>query len=102
MLAPEEAKKIHPLGKFPIVTVQGPNQAEPMVLAESGTIVEYLTEHFGKDMIPQRYLAGKEGEVGGETEEWLRYRYLMHYAEGSLMTLMIVALFMNRKCDRGV
>jgi glutathione S-transferase len=35
--------------------------------------------------------------VGGETEEWLRYRYYMHYAEGSLMSMLLIALFMERK-----
>ena len=25
---------------------------------------------------------GQVGKVGGETEEWLRFRYFLHYAEG--------------------
>jgi len=100
MLAPDELKKIHPLGKSPIIGVQGPNMTQPKIIAESGLIVEYLIDHFGKSMIPTRYIAGQEDQLGGETEEWLRYRYFMHYAEGSLMTLMILALFMNRECRR--
>ncbi|OAT12278.1 glutathione S-transferase [Blastomyces gilchristii SLH14081] len=49
---------------------------------ESATIVEYLVDHFGPHLIPQRYIDGKEGQVGGETESWRRDRYFMHYAEG--------------------
>lgn len=95
MLAPEELKKVHPLGKAPVIGVQGPNMTQPKIIAESGNIVEYLIDHFGKPMIPTRYPAGQEDEVGGETEEWLRYRYYMHYAEGSLMPLLVIALFMG-------
>lgn len=97
MLAPEELKKVHPLGKSPVIGVQGPNMTQPMIIAESGNIVEYLIDHFGKEMTPSRYPAGQEGQLCGETEEWLRYRYYMHYAEGSLMSLLLVALFTERE-----
>jgi len=97
LLAPDELKKIHPLGKSPVIGIQGPNMTQPKILAESGFIVEYLLDYFGKHLIPARYAAGQEDQLGGETEEWLRYRYYLHYAEGSLMTLMLVALFMQRE-----
>lgn len=91
--APPELKKIHPLGKSPIISVEVPGQ-KPVVIAESAFIVEYLLDHFsnGSTLLPKRYKDGQEGNVGGETEEWLRFRYFMHYAEGSLMTFMLVAL----------
>ncbi|KAK5018505.1 bifunctional glutathione transferase/peroxidase [Cryomyces antarcticus] len=95
MLAPKELKEIHPLGKSPVIGVQGPGAEKPLILAESGAIVEYLTEYFGKHLIPSRYREGKTGQIGGESEEWLRYRFFMHYAEGSLMLLMVVALLIN-------
>ena len=65
-----------------------------MVLAESGLIAEYLTEHFGAEttLAPQRWQEGKEGQVGGETEAWMRYKHLLHYCEGSLMPLLNVLL----------
>ncbi|CAF9907682.1 MAG: hypothetical protein ALECFALPRED_003751 [Alectoria fallacina] len=89
MLAPPELKEIHPLGKSPLVTISTPSDAAaaavPLVLAESSFIVEYLIDHFGPRFAPARYESGKEGQVGGETEAWVRYRYYMHYAEGSLM-----------------
>lgn len=93
MMAPKELKDVHPTGKSPVIKVEAPGM-EPKVIAESGFMTEYLAEHFAPHLVPKRYEEGKEGKVGGETEQWLRYRYFMHYAEGSLMTLMIVALFM--------
>jgi glutathione S-transferase len=96
MLAPPELKKIHPLGKSPIVTVQAPGAAEPIVFAETGAIIEYLTEYFAPHLIPKRFSEGTEPRVGGETRSWLRYRHLMHYAEGSLMSLLVLALVMDR------
>ena len=97
MLAPAELKKIHPLGKSPIIKVEAPGMAEPFVIAESAFITEYLCDHFAPHLIPKRYQDGKDGQVGGETEQWLRYRFYMHYAEGSLMSMLLIALFMDRK-----
>jgi len=99
MLAPPELKQVHPLGKSPVINVQVPGVEEPMVIAESGAIVEYLTEYFGKWMIPARYPEGKEGQIGCETEQWLRYRHLMHYAEGSIMPFLVTFLVMSSKSD---
>ncbi|KAF4627262.1 hypothetical protein G7Y89_g10898 [Cudoniella acicularis] len=93
-LAPPELKKIHDLGKSPVISITPAGSTEPVVIAESAVIVEYLLDHFGNgsSLLPRRYKEGQEGKVGGETEEWLRFRYYMHYAEGSLMGLMIIAL----------
>jgi hypothetical protein len=96
-LAPPELKAIHPLGKSPLVTVSAPSLSKPIVLAESAAICEYLCDHFAPHLIPTRYREGFEGKVGGETEQWLRYRFYMHYAEGSLMSLLTVAMFMDSK-----
>ncbi|PWY86754.1 glutathione S-transferase [Aspergillus heteromorphus CBS 117.55] len=96
--APPELKQIHPLGKSPLVSVTPPEATEPMVLAESGPILEYFLDHFGgadTSLIPARYTPGKEGKLGGETASWMRYRYFMHYAEGSLMSPIQVQLIMN-------
>lgn len=98
MLAPAELKEIHPLGKSPVISIESPSNAngKPLILAESAVITEYLCEHFGGEkLVPQRYPAGKEGQVGGETEEWMRNRYFMHYAEGSLMPFLVMQLVME-------
>lgn len=76
MLAPPELKAVHPLGKSPVIDDDG------TVVAESGAIVEYLCEvHGGARMKPA---AG--------TPEALRWRYWLHFAEGSLMPPLLVAL----------
>ncbi|KAL8696272.1 MAG: hypothetical protein Q9201_007742 [Fulgogasparrea decipioides] len=95
MLAPPELKKIHPLGKSPLVSVQAEGAAEPIVLAESGSMVEYLIDHFGPSLAPKRWQEGKENQVQGETEEWLRYRYYMHYAEGTLMPYLVTSVLLG-------
>ncbi|GFG18233.1 hypothetical protein IFM5058_08908 [Aspergillus udagawae] len=97
-IAPPELKQIHPLGKSPIVSIQPQGASQSMVLVESAAIMEYFLDHFGGPntrLIPERYQPGREGQLGGETESWMRYRYYMHYAEGSLMSPIQVQLIMN-------
>jgi glutathione S-transferase len=80
MLAPPELLAVHPLGKSPVIT-----DGEHTV-AESGAITEYLVETYGKGQLsPER-----------GTAEFLRYRYWLHYAEGSIMPLMVMTLIFNR------
>lgn len=94
-LAPPDLKKIHSLGKSPVISIEADGLTEPLVLAESGLIVEYLVDHYGPHLAPKQWKEGMEGKVGGETEEWLRYRYFMHYAEGTLMPFLVLALLMG-------
>ena len=80
MLAPESLQKIHPLGKSPVVTDDG------APIAESAVILEYLVDKYGKGRLQPK--AG--------TPEYLRYRYFMHYAEGSLMPYLLLRLIFRR------
>lgn len=96
--APPELEKVHPLGKSPAIGITFPGQEKETVLVESGFIAQYLCEHFAhgtKIAVPPRYRPGEEGKPGGETEAWMRYQYLLHYAEGSLMPPFTVALLLN-------
>ncbi|EXJ87413.1 glutathione S-transferase [Capronia epimyces CBS 606.96] len=95
-LAPPELQQVHPLGKSPVVEIEVPGLDKPIVLAESAAIAEYFYDYYGSQFIPNRYRDGKDGQIGGETESWLRYRMLMHYAEGSIMPLMLMSLLVNR------
>ncbi|KAF2683775.1 glutathione transferase [Lentithecium fluviatile CBS 122367] len=90
--APVALKEVHPLGKSPTISIEVAGCERPLVLAESGAIVEYLCEHFGQRLVPRRYPEGKEGGVGQETEEWINYRYFMHYAEGSMFPVLFTGL----------
>ena len=94
-LAPEELKSVHPLGKSPAVEISLPGQM-PFVLAESGAIFEYLCAHFGKHLIPDRVAPELQQVPGVETEEFRRNRYFLHYAEGSLMSLLTTAFVVLR------
>ncbi|CAK41651.1 hypothetical protein CBS115989_5651 [Aspergillus niger] len=96
--APAELKKIHPLGKSPTISIQPPSPtSKPIILAETTPIMSYLVEHFadeatGAKLIPRKYEPGKERELGGETEAWMRYQYYNSYVEGSLMSVLQVKL----------
>jgi glutathione S-transferase len=81
MLAPPALRKVHPLGKSPVV-VDGEN-----TLAESGAILEYLVE---------RYDVARRFAPSPGTPEHLRYRYWMHYAEGSAMPPLLMSLVFAR------
>ena len=80
MLAPPELRAIHPLGKSPIVT------DGDRTLAESGAIVEYLVDRYG---------AGRLRPPQGSDAQ-LRYTYWLHYAEGSLMSPLLLSLIFTR------
>ena len=102
MLADPKLKEVHPLGKSPVITVETPGAEKPLVIAESAAIVEYLCDYYGKWLVPKRYREGKEDQIGGESESWTRYRFFMHYAEGSIMPLMLMALIVASKAYQHV
>jgi murein DD-endopeptidase MepM/ murein hydrolase activator NlpD len=79
MLAPPELRAVHPLGKSPVIT------DDELVVAETGAIVEYLVDKAGGALRPA---AG--------TPEYLRYRYWLHFAEGSAMLPRMLALYTSR------
>lgn len=100
MQADPQLKKIHPLGKSPVVTIETPTTPHPLVLAESGVIVEYLLDCFGKsDTIQrcERFPPGQTPSVGAESESWMREHYFMHYVEGSLMPLLVIEAILSSK-----
>lgn len=79
MLAPPELKRVHPLGKSPVI------EDDAVVVAETGAIVEYLVEK-------------ADGRLGAPAhrDAALRYRFWLHYAEGSLMPLLLLKLVLSR------
>ncbi|MFW5924542.1 MAG: glutathione S-transferase [Myxococcota bacterium] len=79
-LAPPELTEVHPLGKSPVIT------DGDVTVAESGAILEYVIGRYGEGR-----LKPPEG-----TEAHRRYVYWMHYAEGSLMPLLVTKLIFNR------
>jgi len=80
MLAPPTLRKVHPLGKSPVIT------DGDVTAAESGAIVEYLVDRHG---------GGRLKPAMG-TPEQLRYTYWLHYAEGSAMPPLLLKLIFDR------
>ena len=78
MRAPAELRAVHPLGKSPVITEDG------LTLAETGAIVDYLTETRGGFGPPS------VGEM-----RW-QYRHFLHYAEGSAMPPLVMKLVFGR------
>lgn len=83
MLAPPELRSIHPLGKAPIL--EDRDLTSPVTLVVTGAICEYLVEKAGGRL-------GPPDEVDGQ----LLYRQFLHYAEGSVMPMMLAKLAVSR------
>lgn len=80
MLAPPELKRVHPLGKSPVITDDGE------VIAETGNIVDYIVSRYGHGRLaPPR-----------DTSAWRRYTYWLHYAEGSAMPPLLLTLVLGK------
>ncbi|HEY5801836.1 MAG TPA: glutathione S-transferase [Burkholderiaceae bacterium] len=84
MLAPPELRAVHPLGRSPVIT-----DGEATV-AESGAIVEYLLERYGR---------GRLSPEAGSADK-RRYTYWLHFAEGTAMPPLLMKLVFDR-VERG-
>ena len=80
MLAPASLREVHPLGKSPVITDDG------VTVAESGAIIEYLVERYGN---------GRLAPAIG-TSERLRWRYWLHFAEGTAMSPLLLKLIFEK------
>jgi glutathione S-transferase len=78
--APDALREIHALGKAPVI------RDGNTVLAESGAIVDYIVHRYAGDRLA----------VAPAAQEYARYIYWFHFAEGSLMSLLILALVIGR------
>ena len=76
-------KDVFPLGKAPLVEIDG------TVLAESGAIIEGLLDRIGDGRL--------RPEPGTESYDW--YRFFLHYAEGSLMPPLLVSLILSKMVE---
>ena len=78
--APQPMKEIHALGKAPAI------RDGDTVLAESGAIVDYIVHRH----------AGGRLALPPDDPAYAKYIYWLHFAEGSLMSLMLIALVLSR------
>ncbi|WP_420145253.1 glutathione S-transferase family protein [Sphingobium sp.] len=79
MRAPASLRAIHPLGRSPVVEVDGHR------LIETGAIMEYLVARSGHRFGPPADVAGA-----------ILYRQFLHYAEGSMMPPLLALLVVNK------
>ncbi len=84
-LAPPELKGPHPLGKAPVIEDQG------RTIAESGAVIEYLVQTYGK---------GRLAPAPG-SPAYIDYLQWMHFAEGSAMLPLLLALYVGRLGEAG-
>lgn len=75
-LAPDSLKKIHPLGKSPVIEIEG------QVIAESGAIVEFLIARFAPHLAP-----------AADTPQYTEYLQWIHFAESSAMLPVLLKVF---------
>jgi glutathione S-transferase len=82
MLAPPELKKVHPLGKSPMLE---DTESGGRVIIETGAICDYLVEK-------------ADGKLGppAHRDAVLLYRQFLHYAEGSMMPPLLLLLILGR------
>lgn len=80
MRAPEALRKVHPLGKSPVVSDDG------LTVAETGAVVEYILQAHG---------GGRFTGPADPAGHW-RYRHWMHYAEGSAMPPLLIKLLFGK------
>src|SRR5262245_36435909 len=74
-LAPPELKAVHPLGKAPVVDLDG------QLVAESGAAVELITQRYGRGRL----------QPDPASADYVRYLELLHYPEGSASAAMSMA-----------
>ena len=79
MLAPAGLRKIHPLGKSPII------EDGSLRLAETGAIVDCIVGRYGERLAPPP-----------DSEAYWRYRYWLHYEEGSAMPPLLTKLVVRK------
>jgi len=79
MLAPDELKQIHPLGKSPVIT------DGDLTIAESGLIIEYLVEKYGNGKF-----------MPTDEKDRIRCKYWLHYTEGSLQPNLLLNLVFDK------
>ncbi|MEO1252337.1 MAG: glutathione S-transferase [Pseudomonadota bacterium] len=79
-LAPPALKKVHPTGKSPLLEDNG------VVYAETGAIVEHIVNTHG----------GGRLRPDPNTDDFRRYQYWLHAAEGSYMAPLVMVLLVNR------
>jgi len=83
MRAGEDLKKIHPLGKSPVI------EDDKLILSESGAITTYLIEQYGQhlSLVPPK----------NDVHAWATYNQWLHYPEGSVFSPLLIKMLLMRE-----
>lgn len=84
--APDSLKTVHPIGHAPMLEVND------RVLIESGFIIEYLIKHYDTD---KQFKPADDNEAA-----WEAYTFWLHFAEASLMPLLVMRLVFSKVVDQ--
>jgi glutathione S-transferase len=79
-LAPAAYRALHPFGTAPVVT------DGPLVLAESGAIIQYLIAKYGNNRLT----------VASGEPNFADYLFWFHFANGSLMPALLIDIIVAR------
>ncbi|MEM7708506.1 MAG: glutathione S-transferase [Pseudomonadota bacterium] len=79
-LAPQALFDVHPLGKSPVIT------DDDVTVAETGAIFEYIMDQYADGRL----------RPGDDAAAKRAYTYWLHYAEGTIMPLMVMSLIFNK------
>ncbi|SCU82301.1 LAME_0C00540g1_1 [Lachancea meyersii CBS 8951] len=83
--APDELKKVHPLGRSPLIELEDRETGKKKILAESGYIFQYVLQHFDKSNILSFSSTDSEEKVD----------YFLHYVEGSLQPPLMIEFLLS-------
>lgn len=83
-LAPKELKEIHPLGKSPVIELDG------KVISESGAIVEILIQKFSRNLAPDP-----------SEDSYIDYLQWIHFSESSAMVPYLLKIFTSIEKNEG-
>lgn len=83
--APDELKKVHSLGRSPLLELEDRETGKKKILAESGYIFQYVLNHFDKT----KSLGNEDSDKSEEIQ------YYLHYVEGSLQPPLLIELLLS-------
>src|ERR1700722_8280265 len=85
-LAPESLKRLHPVGRSPVI-VDG-----DIVLAETGAIVEYILAKHGSNSL----------SIAVDRPNFADYLFWFHFANSTMMASLTLEFFATRVGQRGI
>lgn len=83
--APESLKKVHPLGRSPVLEIEDRETGKKKVIPESGFIFQYVLQHFDKSKLLGNDDPDKADQI----------QYYLFYSEGSLQPPLMIEYILS-------